>query len=371
MKLIVKTLLGAEKLLSKELASLGATDVQAQRRAVTCQADKKTMYKINLWSRFALRVLVPVVEFQAKDDKELYSHIHKYSWHHVISPERSIMIDHVSFSTLFPNSQFLAQKAKDAIVDKIRDKKGSRPYVEFNNPDILLNIHATDDSISVSLDASGMSLNRRCYRDVQLPSATNEVLAATLVELSGWTPSDVLIDPMCGSGTICIEAAMKARNIAPNLYRNVPFGFQNWLDYEPQMWEALVEEAKASINNVRLNIIGSDINSGALDIAKTSTLYLGLNPDVRIMRKAYREQERTTQSGIVITCPPFNATETSRDLNDMYQEIAHFLSQNYPDHDVWIYSTNIQALKSIQFKAQTRHEIYNGSNEGNFNMYPF
>ena len=232
------------------------------------------------------------------------------------------MIDHISFSSLFTNSQFLAQKAKDAIVDKIRDKKGSRPYVNFDNPDILLNIHATDESITVSLDASGMSLNRRCYRNIQLPNATNEVLAAALVELSGWTPDKTLIDPMCGSGTICIEAAMKARNIAPNLYRNVPFGFQNWLDYEPQIWEELVAEAKASIKPVKLNIIGSDINGEALDIAKLSTLELGLNPDIRIMRKALREQERTTQSGIIITCPPYNATETKRDLNDMYKELS-------------------------------------------------
>lgn len=371
MKLIIKTLHGAEKLLAKELETLGATDITAQRRAVTCQADKKTMYKINLWSRLALRVLVPVIEFQAKNDKELYSNIHKYSWHHIISPDKSIMIDHISFSTLFTNSQFLAQKAKDAIVDKIRDKKGSRPYVNFDNPDILLNIHATDESITVSLDASGMSLNRRCYRNIQLPNATNEVLAAALVELSGWTPNETLIDPMCGSGTICIEAAMKARNIAPNLYRNVPFGFQNWLDYEPQIWEELVAEAKAAIKPVKLNIIGSDINGEALDIAKLSTLELGLNPDIRIMRKALREQERTTQSGIIITCPPYNATETKRDLNDMYKEIAHYLSQKYPDHDTWIYSTNLKALNSIQFKAETKHELYNGSNEGNFNMYPF
>ena len=371
MKIIIKTLHGAEKLLSKELETLGATDISAQRRAVTCEADKETMYKINLWSRFALRVLVPVVEFQAKDDKELYSHVHKFSWHHVISPDKSIMIDHISFSSLFPNSQFLAQKAKDAIVDKIRDKKGSRPYVDFDNPDILLNIHATDESITVSLDASGMSLNRRCYRNIQMPNATNEVLAAALVELSGWTPSEALIDPMCGSGTILIEAAMKARNIAPNLSRNVPFGFQNWLDYEPAIWERLVAEAKAAIKPVRLNLIGSDINSEALDIAKTSTLDLGLNSDIRIMRKSLREQERITQSGVVITCPPYNATETKRDLGDLYQEVAYYLSKQFPDHDAWIYSTNLQALKAIQFKAEKKFELYNGSSEGNFNMYPF
>ncbi|MBP5365126.1 MAG: hypothetical protein J6Y82_04295 [Bacteroidales bacterium] len=371
MKLIVKTLYGAEELLKKELETLGATQVETQRRAVSCQADKQTLYKINLWSRFALRVLMPVCEFAAKDDKELYSHIYEYQWEDMIEPKRSFMIDHISFSSLFPNSQFLAQRTKDAIVDKVRDVRGVRPSVDFDNPDILLNVHATDDCISVSLDASGVTLNHRGYRDVQLPTATNEVLAAVLVEMSGWQPSDTLIDPMCGSGSICIEAAMKARNIAPCLYRKDGFCFQNWKDYDEQMWNNMVDEAKQACNKQRLNIIGSDIDGEAIDIARLSALELSLTPDVRILRKSLREQSRTTESGIVITCPPTHQEETKRGLEDFYKEITYYLSHNYPDHDAWIYSTDLKALRAIEYRAEKKFQLYNGSQEGNFNLYPF
>lgn len=378
MKLIVKTLYGAEDLLSKELEQLGATNITSQRRAVYCEADTRTLYKINLWSRFALRVLVPVVEVKAQTAEELYDAVYAYDWHKVISPDKSIKFDHISFSSVFPDSQFIAYKAKDAVVDKIRDKVGARPYVGFETPDIMLNIHATDDGINVSLDASGASLNKRGYRTISpetsgdvITSATNEVLSAALVELSGWNPESTLIDPMCGMGTICIEAAMKARNIAPNLYRKEVFGFMNWLTYDDKLWKEIKEEAIQVQNKCRLNIIGSDINSDALDIAKLATLELGLNRDVRIMRKGIREQERLTQEGVIITVPPFVQEEGKRELEDFYKEVTYFLSRKYPDHDAWIYSTNLKALRAIEYRAEKKFQIYNGSQEGNFNLYPF
>lgn len=372
MKLIVKTLCGAEELLSKELEQLGATNITSQRRAVYCEVeDHKTLYKINLWSRFALRVLVPVVEFTAQNDKEIYDAVYAYDWHKVITPEKSIMIDHITFSSAFPDSQFLAYKAKDAIVDKIREKLGARPYVDTENPDIMLNIHATDEGMTVSLDASGYSLNKRGYRSANYPNATNEVLAAALVELSGWDPEMALIDPMCGTGTICLEAAMKARNIAANLYRKEVFGFMNWLTFDEQAWKELKQEAKDVQNKQRLTIIGSDIDPDAVDIAKLSTLELGFNPDVRIQRKGFREQERQTEEGVIITVPPYIQEEGRRSLEDLYKEATYFMSRKFPDHDAWIYSTNLKALRAIEYRSAQKFEIYNGSQEGNFNLYPF
>jgi len=378
LKLIVKTLYGAEELLSKELEQLGATNITSQRRAVNCEADTRTLYKINLWSRFALRVLVPVVEVKAQTPEELYDAVYAYDWHKVISPDKSIKFDHISFSSLFPDSQYLAYKAKDAVVDKIRDNAGARPYVCFDYPDIMLNVHATDEGINVSLDASGSSLNKRGYRILSqetsnevIQASTNEVLAAALVELSGWTPDQTLVDPMCGMGTICVEAAMKARNIAPNLYRKEVLGFMNWLTFDDKLWKELKEEAKDLQNKCRLNIIGSDINSDALDIAKLATLELGLNPDVRIVRKGIREQERLTQEGVIITVPPCIQEEGRRDLEDFYKEVTYFLSRKFPDHDAWIYSTNLKALRAIEYRSAQKFQIYNGSQEGNFNLYPF
>lgn len=371
-KLIVKTLYGAESLLSKELEQLGATNISEQRRAVSCDVpDYRTLYKINLWSRIALRVLMPVVEIVATNDKELYEAVHSYQWHKIITPDRTIMLDHISFSTIFPDSQFLAMRAKDAIVDEIREQLGARPYVDTENPDILLNIHATDDKITISLDASGTPLNRRGYRQSMTQYATNEVLAATLVELSGWQPDITLVDPMCGTGTICIEAAMKARNIAPNMFRKEPFGFMNWNDFDIETWREIKKEAQEMQKNVRLRILGSDIDTDSLDIAKLSTLEIGLNNDIRIQRKGVRELERTTEDGMIITVPPYVQEEGRRNIEDLYKEVTFFMSRKLPDYDAWIYSTNLKALMAIEYRSEKKYQLYNGSQEGNFNMYPF
>ncbi len=355
----------------KELVGLGATKVEAGRRAVRCEADERMLYRINLRSRLALRVLVPVVECQAETDKDLYEAVYAFEWHEVLPVDKTIFIDHISFSQKFNNSQFLAYRTKDAIVDKIRDKVGSRPSVDFEHPDILLNVHASDESIVVSLDASGKSLNRRSYRLESNPDFTNEVLAAALVDLSGWTPDQVLVDPMCGSGTICIEAAMKARNIAANLYRKEPFGFQLWKNYNEELWQELVDEARSTMTRARLSIFGSDISTEALDVAKYSTLELGLRPDVFVSRRSLREVERRSESGVIITCPPTSIDGSRRSIEDFYKEIGYYLSQRFPDHDAWIYSTNLKALRGMGFHAAEKHEIYSGTKEGNFNMYPF
>lgn len=372
MKIIVKTLFGAEELLARELSRLGAVNINAMRRALTCEADLRTLYDINLRSRMALRVLVPVVECcDAQTDEDLYAAVYDFPWEDMIDPQKTIMIDHMSFSSTFPNSQFLAYRTKDAIVDRIRDKTGLRPSVDTQQPDILLNVHATDDDICVSLDASGASLNKRGYRSQVLPTATNEVLAAALVEMSGWTEGDTLIDPMCGSGTVCIEAAMMARHIAPGILRGDAFGFTQWLNYDAAMWHELREAARSEETKVRLNIIGSDVDTEALDVAKLATLDMGLSPDVRIVRRPLREAQRTTSEGIVITCPPQSEEETRRNLPDLYKEVAYYLSHNYPDHDAWLYSTNLKALRNIGYRTQEKYRIYNGSKEGEFCMYPF
>lgn len=371
LKLLVKTICGAEHLLRRELETLGATNVDIQRRVVSCEADQKTLYKINLWSRLALRVLVPVAEFKAETDKDIYDNIYALPWHEMLSPSITFLIDHVSFSAAFSNSQFLAYKAKDAIVDKIRDQKGSRPSINTENPDVMLNIHATDDLITLSLDASVQALSKRGYRSQILPTATNEVLAAALVDLSGWTPDQTLIDPICGSGTICIEAAMKARNIAANLFRKESYGFQHWLDYDEKMWNELIEEAKSLRNNMRLTILGSDVDTDSLDIARLSTLELSLSPDVRIQRKSLRELTRVTESGVIVTCLPSEGENFRRGLPDFYKETTYYLSRNFPDHDAWLFTTNLKAMRSIEFRSEKKYEIYSGSTEGNFCLYPF
>lgn len=369
MKLIVKTFQGLEKSLEKELASLGAKNISSGRRNVTCETTLEGMYRICLWSRLGLRVLVPILEFDAKNEKEIYDGVFAYNWHELISPDKTFLIDHVSFSQVFPNSQYLAHKSKDAIVDQIRSKMGSRPSVSIDSPDIIVNLHVADTHFTISIDATGQSLNKRGYRSQQLPSTTNEVLASGLVELSGWTVDEALIDPMCGCGTICIEAAMKAMNIAPGLRRS-KFSFMNWLTYDDVIWKKLTDEAKSSVKQVRMNIIGSDVDVEALDIAKQSTLDLGISRDVRIMRCSLREQSSTTQTGVVITCPPVVFEDSQRDIHNFYKEMAYLFLRRYPEHDAWVYSSNQKALRGMDLLPEQKLIVYNGPTEGYFNKYP-
>lgn len=372
MKLIVKTLHGVEELLAAELQELGATEIAAERRAVACEVDLETMYKICYLSRFALRVLVEVVKCKPETDKDLYNAVHEFPWNEYIAPSQLIFIDHITFSQKWSNSKFLAMKTKDAIVDQIAEKCGSRPSVDAEKFDILLNVHATDDDVTISLDASRTSLNRRGYRTTQPASATNEVLAAALVKLSGWTPDQALYDPMCGAGTICIEAAMMARNIPANKYRKEPFGFEKWQNLDAELWQKIKDEADAKINNVRLTIIGSDLNTEGLDIYKQAALLMNLTPDVRCIKQSVKEATRQTAEGMVITCPPTDDEEApKKNIIEYYKELTYYLSRNFPDHDVWVYSSNLKALRNVPYGAEERLKVFSGNTEGNFNKYPF
>lgn len=367
MKLIVKTYVGVEAILAKELEQLGATNIEQQRRVVNCEADKETLYKICYRSRLAIRVMVALAEFHASNEDEVYDNVRKIAWQDVLKNGAAIYIDHVTFSQQMPDSQYVAQKAKEAIVDQMLEATGNRPYVNADDPDYLINIHVTDERVSVSLDAVGAPLDRRGYRVEGIDAATNEVLAAALADLSGWEPSQTLVDPMCGAGTICIEAAMKARNIPAAFYRKYSFFFENFTDYDEALWQKVKEEANAMRNNIRLSIVGSDVDTDATDIAKTSTLEMKLTTDVRISRRSLREQVRMTQEGVVITCPPTNPDETRRGLPDFYKEATYYLSHNFPDYDVWIYSTDADALDAIPFDAEKEIEV----KDGFFHLYPF
>ncbi len=367
MKLLVKTLNGIESLLKNELEQLGATNVETQRKAVTAEADKETLYKICYRSRFATRVNIVVLDFETVDEDDVYDKVREFQWHEYIKSGSAIYIDHVSFADNLPNSQAVARKTADAIIDEIGEATRERVFVSTTEPDLIVNVHITDYNTTVSIDAVGLPLDRRGYRDNGISAATNEVLAAALVELSGWTPDQALVDPMCGAGTICIEAAMKARNIPAAFFRKYTFCFEALKDFDSALWQHVKEEANALRNNIRLTITGSDIDTDATDLAKTSTLEMKLSTDVRISRKGLREQTRMTQEGVIITCPPTNPDQTRRGLPDFYKEATHYMSHNFPDYDVWIYSTDAEAMDAIPFDAQEELETL----DGYFYCYPF
>lgn len=367
MKLIVKTFDGIEELLSNELELLGAASIEQQRRVVNCEGDKETLYKICYRSRLAIRVMVSLKEFPAVDEDDVYKQVRSIDWHEYFKPGSTFCLDHVSFCQAMPDSQFVAQKVREAIEDEMMDAVGERVYLNADDPDYMVNVHLNDERVSVSLDAVGAPLDRRGYRPEGFNSVTNEVLAAALVDLSGWKPTQTLIDPMCGAGTICIEAAMKARKIPAAFYRKYAFCFENFKDFDEELWKKVKNEADEMMNHLRLSIIGTDIDTDATDIAKTSTLEMKLTTDVRINRRSLREQTRMTQEGVIVTCPPTDPEETRCGLPDFYKEATYHLSHNFPDYDVWIYSTDAEALDAIPFDAEKELKV----RDGFFNLYPF
>ena len=240
-ELIAKTFQGLEEVLAKELTQLGANNIEVGRRMVSFTGDKEMMYRANFALRTAIRILKPIKHFTAGNADEVYNAVKEIAWEDYLTPEGSFAVDAVVFSDEFRHSKFVAYRVKDAIVDYFREKTGKRPSVRINNPDLSLNIHIAQDHCTLSLDSSGESLHRRGYRQEAVEAPLNEVLAAGMILLTGWHGECDLIDPMCGSGTIPIEAALIARNIAPGVFRK-EYAFEKWGDFDRELFDKVYND---------------------------------------------------------------------------------------------------------------------------------
>ena len=217
--MVAKTLFGFEELLANELLKLGAQDIKKGVRSVSFVGDKGFMYKANLGLRTAIKILKPIKSFWLRNEDDLYQQVYKIKWEDYLKPSGTLAVDATVHSNVFTHSKFVALKTKDAIVDRFREISGERPNVDLRFPDLKINVHIDRNQCTISLDTSGESLHRRGYKTDTNIAPINEVLAAGLVMLSGWDGQCDFMDPMCGSGTILIEAAMIACNIPPNLMR--------------------------------------------------------------------------------------------------------------------------------------------------------
>ncbi|MEM9822162.1 MAG: THUMP domain-containing protein, partial [Bacteroidota bacterium] len=286
MKLIAKTFHGLEALLAQELAELGATNIQPTLRAVEFNGDQTLLYRANLELRTALRILKSVHTFRARNERDLYQQIGQMDWSKLMAVKDTLAVDAIVSSRFFKHSKYVALKTKDAIVDQFRDRFGKRPNVNVHNPSLRINVRIHEDQVFVSLDSSGESLHKRGYRTATVDAPINEVLAAGLVLHSGWQKDCHFIDPMCGSGTILIEAGMYAHNIPPNIQRE-HFGFMKWKDYDPALWSAIVQAAKEKISNFDYQLLGSDKNLGAVRKTEANADAAGLSDKIEVQRKAF------------------------------------------------------------------------------------
>ncbi len=268
-------------------------------------------------------------------------------------------------NSTFTNSHFIALKSKDAVVDKFRDKYGSRPSVSLENPDIMINIHINQNFCTVSLDSSGESLHKRGYRVNAGSAPVSEVLAAGMVILSGWKKDCNFIDPMCGSGTILIEAALFANNIPPNVFRK-SFSFQHWNDYDEKLWQKIVKESLAKQTEFEHKIIGIDKSREAIEMAGDNIRSAKFHKDIELEVNSMEEYEPPKEKGIVITNPPYGRRIMQDDIISFYKTIGDALKKKYINYDAWLITSDAEALKFVGLRSSKRIQIYNGQLECRF-----
>ena len=368
-KMVAKTFYGFEQILAKELRLLGAQDVKAGNRMVSFVGDLGFMYKANLCLRTALKILKPIHAAEVEDEEALYQLFYNFNWGDYLDLDSKFVIDSVVNGTIFKHSQFVSQKAKDGLVDQFRDRHNERPSVDLNRPDLRINLHIQEDFCTISLDSSGASLHHRGYRTATNIAPLNEVLAAGLIQLSGWKGNSDFLDPMCGSGTLVIEAAMFACNIPANINRKV-FAFERWTDWDADLFEKIQESQLKKVKNPLIQINGSDKAPSAIEKALINIKNTNLNDFVTIEKKDFFQLEKeNTEPLHLLTNPPYGE-RLDGDINALYQGIGDAFKQSFPNTHAWIISSNMEAIKCIGLRPSRKIKLFNGKLETKLMYYP-
>jgi putative N6-adenine-specific DNA methylase len=370
-KMLAKTIFGLEETLASELLRLGAKNIEVLNRAVSFEGDQGFLYKANLCLRTALRVLVPVESFRVTDEKSFYDSVKKIDWEKYMDVSDTLAIDTVLNSELFTHSQYLSQKAKDAIVDQFREKYAERPNVDLDNPTLRLHFHIYNDTCAIALDSSGDSLHKRGYRDKTNLAPINEVLAAGLVMLSGWDKRSNFIDPMCGSGTILIEAALYANNIPPGYFRE-EFGFQRWkkfLPFDEALWDTIFDAAINKITNHEQTILGGELSPNVAKKAKENIKLARVDDVVSIRNCDMKDFDVPPGRGVVIINPPYGERMVKDNIEELYKMMGDTFKQKFSGYDCWILSSNMEAFKQVGLRPSRKITLYNGQLECRFMKY--
>lgn len=366
-KLIAKTFMGLEPVLAQELIQLGANNVETGRRMVSFTGDKEMMYRANFQLHTAIRILKPIHTFKARSAEEVYDEIQKIEWSNYLDNKKTFSVDSVVYSEEFRNSRFVTYKVKDAIVDWFREKTGTRPNISVSNPDIRLNIHIAEDDATLSLDSSGESLHRRGYRQESVEAPLNEVLAAGMILMTGWKGDTDFIDPMCGSGTIAIEAALIARNISPGVFRK-EFAFEKWADFDQELFDTIYNDDSKE-KKFTHHIYGYDIDMKAVNTARINVKAAGLSKEVTIEQADFKDFQTPTEKSIMVTNPPYGERISTPNLLATYKMIGERLKHTFAGNDAWILSYREECFEQIGLKPSIKIPVFNGSLECEFRKY--
>lgn len=366
-ELIAKTFMGLEPILAQELNELGAKEVQIGRRMVSFKGDKELMYRANFQLRTAIRILKPILHFKATSAEEVYNEIKKLEWENIIVTGKTFSVDSVVYSDEFSNSRFVTYKVKDAIVDYFREKTGNRPNISVTNPDILLHIHISDTDATLSLDSSGESLHRRGYRKESVEAPLNEVLAAGMILMTGWKGETDFIDPMCGSGTLLIEAALIACNMVPGLFRK-GYAFEKWQDFDADLFQAIYNDDSRE-REFTHHIYGYDVDMKAVNTAINNVKSAGLAKQITIKHQDFKNFKQPEEKAIIVTNPPYGERISTPDLLGTYKMIGERLKHTFVGNEAWILSYREECFQQIGLKPSLKIPLYNGSLECEFRKY--
>ena len=366
-EMIAKTFQGLEEVLAAELTALGADNIEMGRRMVSFTGDKEMLYRTNFCLRTALRILKPIKHFTATDADAVYEAVKDIRWEDYLDPAKTFAVDATVFSEEFRHSKFVSYRVKDAIADYFREKTGKRPSVSITKPDVLLNIHIAQTDCTLSLDSSGESLHRRGYRQEAVEAPLNEVLAAGMILLTGWQGECDLIDPMCGSGTIPIEAALIARNIAPGVFRQ-GYAFENWPDFDADLLERIYNDDSQE-REFEHKIYGYDNSIKANAIAQRNVKAAGVGRDIVLKVQPFQQFEQPQEKALIITNPPYGERISSTDLLGLYQMIGERLKHAFTGNTAWILSYRDECFDQIGLKASVRIPLQNGGLDCEFRKY--
>ena len=340
-EMVAKTFQGLEEVLAEELRGLGALNVEPGKRMVSFEGDLEMLYRANLCCRTALRILKPIYKFIARNTDELYEYAKEFDWGSLMSPTSTFSIDTVAYSEEFSHSRFVTYRVKDAIVDWFKDRYGDdvRPGVRLQDADVMINVHIAGDRVTLSLDSSGESLHKRGYRVAQTEAPINEVLAAGIILRSGWRGDAPFVDPMCGSGTFLIEAALIAANINPGVYRK-HFSFENWRDFDAELFDRLYNDDSQE-REFKYKIYGADISPKAVEIAQKNIRSAGVGRMIELETKplsAWTEAPEVSEEAdpVLVTNPPYGERISAEDMDGLYELIGQKLKNVFKGYHAWI-----------------------------------
>ena len=363
--LVATTISGLEEVLAEELRQLGAEEIRVVSRAVSFRGTMDLVYRTNYWCRTAFHILRLLAAFPVRKQQDLYDQIHSLHWEDWMGTDRTLAVHAVAHNAVFTHTQFAGQLCKDAIVDRFRSKYGRRPSVDLNTPFLRIHIHLLGEECQVLVDSSGDSLHKRGYRIATGPAPLNEVLAAGMICLSGWDGTTPFFDPMCGSGTLLIEAALRASRLPSGRFRN-NYAFLNWPDYDNREWEKITSESPGPSVSPPITIQGADLSARMIRIAEQNIVHAGLEKVIRVSKRDFRKSDPPSRAGTVVTNPPFGQRLPVENLQHQYREIGDILKKKYAGWSFWLLASDKQALKFLGLKPSRKFTVFNGPLECKF-----